>query len=88
MARYNKIFAGPATQVTPQVAEVPASVAIIPGSIVVLTADKYALAGVDTVGKVYIAQDKCSCRHWQQPYCWSCACTRSKRCTRHRRGRL
>lgn len=57
MARYNKIFAGPVTQVTPQVAEAPASAAILPGSIVVLTAGKFALAGAATVGKVYIAQE-------------------------------
>lgn len=58
MARYNKIFAGPATQVTPQVAEAPASSAIMPGSIVVLTAGKFALAGAATVGKVLLISGK------------------------------
>lgn len=34
MARYNKIYAGPATEVTPQVEEAPANVALTPGMIV------------------------------------------------------
>jgi len=57
MARYNKIFAGPVTQVTPQVLELPADVAILPGSIIVPVAGEFALAGATTTGKVYIAQD-------------------------------
>lgn len=57
MARYNKIFAGPVTQTTLQVTEAPASADILPGSVLILTDGKFALAGVATTGKVYIAQD-------------------------------
>ncbi|WP_292041086.1 MULTISPECIES: hypothetical protein [unclassified Brevundimonas] len=57
MARYNKIYAGPATQVTPQVRELPAAASTVPGSLVVVTAGKFALAGATTVGKVWVAQD-------------------------------
>lgn len=57
MARYNKIYAGPVTEVTPQVQEAPAAADTLPGCLVVLTAGEFALAGAATVGKVFIAQD-------------------------------
>jgi hypothetical protein len=57
MARYNKIYAGPVTQPTPQVQEAPAAAATLPGCLVVLTSGEFALAGATTVGKVFIAQD-------------------------------
>lgn len=57
MARYNKIFAGPATQVTPQVVERPASEAITPGSLLIITSGEFALAGAATTGKMYLAQE-------------------------------
>ena len=57
MARYNKIFAGPVTQTTPQVTEAPATAAILPGSVLILTDRKFAPAGASATGKVYIAQD-------------------------------
>jgi hypothetical protein len=57
VARYNKIFLGPATEVTPQVRELIADVAILPGRLMVITAGKWALAAATTVGKVWIAQD-------------------------------
>ena len=57
MARFNKIYAGPVTQVTPQVRELPADVAITPGQLIVATAGEFALATAATVGKVWVAQD-------------------------------
>ncbi len=57
MARYNKIFLGPAEEVKPQVNELLASVALKPGRLVVITAGKWALAGAATIGKIWIVQD-------------------------------
>lgn len=57
MARYNKVFAGPVTQTTPQVTEAPASADILPGSVLILTDGKFAPAGAAATGKIYIAQD-------------------------------
>lgn len=57
MARHNKIYAGPFTEATPQVREMPASVAILPGSLVTIVAGKFALAGAATTGKIFVAQD-------------------------------
>lgn len=57
MARFNKIFAGPVTQVTPQVREAPAATAITPGQLIVLSSGEFTPAGATTVGKVWIAQD-------------------------------
>lgn len=58
MARYNKIFLGPATQVTPQVREaLAANGNIKPGHLVVLSSGKFTPAAATTIGKVWIAQD-------------------------------
>lgn len=58
MARYNKIYAGPFTEVMPQVQEAISAVAILPGAAVVFNgAGKFALAGAATTDKVFIAQD-------------------------------
>lgn len=57
MPRYNKIYAGPFTEATPQVQEAPAAVAILPGTLITRTAGKFAYATAATVGKVFIAQD-------------------------------
>lgn len=57
MARYNKIFAGPFTEATPQVREAPAAAAITPGQLIVLSNGKFTPAGAATTGKVYVAQD-------------------------------
>lgn len=58
MARYNKIYAGPATQATPQVQEAIAAVDLLPGRIVVLDGSgEFALAGAATTGKVFVVQD-------------------------------
>lgn len=58
MARFNKIFAGPVTEVTPQVLEAPAADGNIkPGHLIVLSSGKFTRAGASTTGKLYIAQD-------------------------------
>lgn len=58
MARFNKIFAGPVTEVTPQVREAPAADGNIkPGNLIVLSSGKFTRAAATTVGKVWIAQD-------------------------------
>lgn len=58
MARFNKIFAGPVTEVTPQVREAPAANGDIkPGNLIVLSSGEFTRAGASTVGKVWIAQD-------------------------------
>lgn len=57
MARYNKIYAGPVSENLPQVRELPADVALLPGSILVATGGEFAYASAATLGKVYIAQE-------------------------------
>ena len=57
MARYNKIFAGPVTELTPQVRERPAAAAITPGQLIVVSSGKFTPAGATTVGKLYVAQE-------------------------------
>lgn len=58
MARYNKIYAGPVSEVLPQVQELPAADGNIkPGNIIVMTSGEFTNAGATTVGKVFIAQD-------------------------------
>lgn len=57
MARYNVIYAGPTTEVRPQVQELPAAASTLPGCAVVINAGTFALAGAATTGKVFLAQD-------------------------------
>lgn len=57
MARYNKIFAGPAHMTLPQVQEAPCGASLLPGSLVVLSTGEWAYAGTSTVGKVWLLQD-------------------------------
>lgn len=57
MARYNKIYAGPFTDATPQVREALAVAETLPGCLVVESSGKFALAGAETDGKVWLAQD-------------------------------
>ncbi len=57
MPRYNKIFAGPATEVLPQVVEAPVTAAYLPGVIVTLVSAKFALAGVATATQLFVLQD-------------------------------
>ncbi len=59
MARYNKIYLGPADKQLPQVQEAPINNAsgLLPGSIVVLSSGEWVYAGTSTVGKIWILQD-------------------------------
>lgn len=57
MARYNKIFAGPTSENTPQVHEATSAVAVLPGRLVVPSAGVFALAGATTKGRVYVVQE-------------------------------
>lgn len=57
MPRYNKIFAGPVTEVTPQVQERICAAAILPGTALVESGANFAQAGANSGDKVYVAQD-------------------------------
>lgn len=57
MARNNKIFAGPVSEPLPQIRELPADVAILPGCAIVATAGEFALGTATTVGKIFIAAE-------------------------------
>jgi hypothetical protein len=57
MARFNKIFAGPFTEATPQVQERVCATAVLPGTALVETGSSFAQAGANAAGKIYIAQD-------------------------------
>ncbi len=57
MARFNKIFAGPVTEVTPQVQERICAAAILPGTALVESGANFAQAGANLGEKFYIAQD-------------------------------
>jgi hypothetical protein len=57
MARYNKIFLGPARKNDPQVFEAEAGAAVTPGCLVVLSSGRFVLAGATTVGKVWLAPE-------------------------------
>jgi hypothetical protein len=57
MARFNKIYAGPATEATPQVQERICDASVMPGTAVVESGGKFAQAGANANGKVYIVQD-------------------------------
>lgn len=57
MARYNKIFAGPFTEATPQVQERICAAAILPGTALVESGSAFAQAGANSSAKIYIAQD-------------------------------
>lgn len=57
MARFNKIFLGPVQHNLPQVREAIASVALLPGRLVVMSSGEFALAGATTVGQLLLVQD-------------------------------
>lgn len=57
MARYNKIYAGPVSEVLPQVQERVCAAAILPGTALVESGASFAQAGAASNAKVYIAQD-------------------------------
>lgn len=57
MARYNKVFAGPVTQNTPQVQERVCTAGILPGTALIESGANFAQAGANALTKVFIAQD-------------------------------
>jgi hypothetical protein len=57
MARFNKVFAGPFTEATPQVQERICTTAVLPGTALVESGANFAQAGANTLTKVFIAQD-------------------------------
>lgn len=57
MARYNKIYAGPVSEPTPQTKEALASVDLLPGLLVVLTAGKFAIAGAAATGQLFVVEE-------------------------------
>ena len=57
MARFNKIYVGPVTEVTPQVQERICAAAILPGTALVESGANFAQAGANSGEKLYIAQD-------------------------------
>lgn len=57
MARYNKIYAGPVTEVTPQVQERICAAAVLPGTALIESGANFAQAAANAVAKVYVAQD-------------------------------
>lgn len=57
MARFNKIYAGPVTEVTLQVQERICAAAILPGTALVESGASFAQAGANSGEKLYIAQD-------------------------------
>jgi len=57
MARFNTIFAGPDSENLPQAEEAIASVDVLPGLIVTLTAGQFALAVAATANAIYVARE-------------------------------
>lgn len=58
MARYNKIYAGPVTEVRPQVEEALTAAAITPGKMITLNGSGlWALAVAATTTQVFVAQE-------------------------------
>lgn len=57
MPRYNKIYAGPVTEPTPQVQERICAAAVLPGIALVESGSNFAVAGANAAAKVFIAQD-------------------------------
>ena len=57
MARFNKIFAGPAQNNLPQVQERICAAAVLPGTALIESGANFAQAGASAAVKVYIAQD-------------------------------
>lgn len=57
MARFNKIFRGPADKNKPQVREAICAAAVLPGTVVVLSGANFAQAGANAAGLVYLVQD-------------------------------
>lgn len=56
--RFNKIYAGPATEVLPQVVEMPVTAAYLPGVVMTLTGTaKFTLAGIATTTQLFVLQE-------------------------------
>lgn len=57
MPRFNKIYAGPVTEPTPQVQERICTAAVLPGSALIESGANFAQAGANALTKVFVAQD-------------------------------
>lgn len=57
MARFNKIFAGPASENLPQVQERICTTSVLPGTALIESGANFAQAGANAAVKIYIAQD-------------------------------
>lgn len=57
MARFNKIFRGPADKVKPQVREAICPTAALPGTIVVANGSAFSQAGANAMARAYLVQD-------------------------------
>lgn len=57
MPRFNKIYAGPVTEVLPQVQERILNGAYLPGTALVVSSGNFAQAGANSGDKLYILQD-------------------------------
>lgn len=58
MARYNKIFGGPASETLPQAHEALCDTAVLPGTMTVRTAGKFVPATASSKGRLFIVQDR------------------------------
>lgn len=57
MPRYNKIFAGPFTEATPQVQEAILNGAYVPGTFLIWSSGNFAQAAANSLLKLFILQD-------------------------------
>lgn len=57
MPRYNKIFAGPYTEATPQVQEAILNGAYVPGTFLIWSSGNFAQAAANSLLKLFILQD-------------------------------
>lgn len=57
MARYNKIYRGPADKVKPQVREAICAAAVLPGTVVISSGNNFAQAGANATARAYLVQD-------------------------------
>ncbi|MGR9274708.1 hypothetical protein ACU8KI_08860 [Rhizobium leguminosarum] len=57
MARYNKIYGGPAEEVKPQVHEAICATSVLPGTAVVRTAGAFVAAVAASKGRMFVVQD-------------------------------
>lgn len=57
MARFNKIFLGPVSENKPQVREMPAAAATLPGTLVVQSSGEFAAATAGASAQLFIVQE-------------------------------